>query len=319
LQAHYTTNGIISHHQFEYWRDAICDAYVRLGCESVKSTQAFQGEIVLERLSDLSLSFVSGSPHIVHRRPCDISRSSDAYFLLSLQLENRAVVSQDGHCAVLKPKDFVLYSSIKPYKLEFTEHFDQLVIQIPRSELLSRIPSADLLTGHRVSGSSSLGGMITNHALELARTIHKQDLVVQRYMQDTIIDLVVTGLASIDQSQFELSLPGQQVLLRAKTYIQSNLKDPGLNRRKTADAAGVSIRHLSDLFAKDGDSIAAFIRDCRLNQIANDLRDIRFAHQSISEICFRWGMNNLQHFSKIFRNKYDVSPSHYRGSPQNHL
>ena len=131
-------------------------------------------------------------------------------------------------------------------------------------------------------------------------------------MQDAIIDLMAAGFASVAETAYEVSRPAQQLLERARAYIEANLADPGLNRDGVAAAMGMSVRRLNEIFAQEETSLATAIRTARLGQIARDLKDPRLPSQSISEIAMRWGLGNLQHFSRIFKDRYGCSPRDYR-------
>ncbi|WP_282605074.1 helix-turn-helix domain-containing protein [Pelagibius sp. Alg239-R121] len=307
----FSTSDVREGERFSYWRDAVCDAYVQLGCEYDRR-EGFRGEIKLERLSKLSISRVSGDSHRVYRRRRDIARSCDAFFLLSLQTKSEASVSQFERAADLKPGDFALYSSLEPYALKLTDRFEQLVVQVPRSELLMRLPSADLLTGRPVSGKSAIGQLVGKGIAQIAAAINQPDRSVQGHMQDAIIDLIAAGLASVDNVKYEMSLPEQQLIARAKAFVHKNLSNPDLDRRMVAAAMGMSIRRLSEIFSKEDASIAAYIRRSRLEKIAQDLGDPRLLSLSISDIAMRWGINNFQHFSRIFKDRFSLSPREYR-------
>ncbi len=308
---HFSTADADNREQFSYWREAVCEAYVLLGCES-GTRENFKGEIHLERLSNLAVSFVGGSTQEVYRRKRDIARSSQDYFLLSMQLRNHATVAQHDRVGELEPGDFALYSSVDPYQLTLADDFRQLVVQVPRFELLQRLPNADLLTGQTVSGTSELGSLVGGNLLNFARRVSSTAGTVQHLMQDTMIDLIATGLASLEDGECDLRLPEQQLLLRAKAFIRSNLANSELDRRAVAQATGMSVRRLNEVFAADGSSIAAWIRDARTDRIAHDITDVRFVRQSISEIAMKWGFNNLQHFSAVFRKKHGMTPRAYR-------
>lgn len=297
--------------RLSYWREAVCGAYVLLGCES-NIRDSFHGEILLERYSRMAVSFVTSTSQEVLRRREDIARSTDEFFLLSLQMNNKGMVTQRGRSAVLQPGDSALYSSTDIYQLSFDGEFKQLVVQFPKKELLARLPNADLLTAQRLSGSNELGQLVGNNILHFSRMMGRSSELVQEYLQDIILDLITTALASLDDHTHELSLPDQHLLLRAKSYIHMNLSDPNLDRKSLAHAMGMSVRSLSAIFAGRGSSVAAYIRDTRLDTIAHNMLDDRFKRQSISEIALRWGFNNLQHFSRIFRNRFGVSPREYR-------
>lgn len=308
----FSTSDVRARERFSYWREAVCDAYVQLGCEYDRQDERFRGEIQLERLSKLSISRVAGNSHRVFRRRRDIARSGNAYFLLSLQTKNTASVSQHERAAELAPGDFALYSSIEPYELRLTDAFEQVVVQVPRRKLLTRLPAADLLTGRKVSGQSAVGRMVGNGIHQIAETMRQSDPLVREHMQDAIIDLIAAGLASVEDVPYELSVPEQQLLTRAKAFVQANLSDFELDRNRVAAAMGMSIRRLNEIFAKEDNSLAAYIRTARLQRIARDLEDIQLSSQSISDIAMRWGISNFQHFSRIFKERYGHTPREFR-------
>lgn len=287
-----------------------------LGLES-EATEEFHGGIVLERLQGISVSTVFSDTCIVNRRKKDIARSNDDCSLLNLQLKSKGYVNQHDRIAELDLGDFAIYSSTEPYQLLCPCSYKELVFQFPKSDLLARLPNCELLTARKVSKANEIGRLVSGSLVDFSRTIGNADEVVQHYMKDTVLDLIATGLASIENSTFELSRPEQHLMLRARSYIHANLGNSSLTREMVANATGMSVRRLSDVFSREGTTIAAYIRLMRLDRIARDLLNDLFHRQPISEIAFRWGFNNLQHFSKAFRNHYRMSPRDYRrhGTP----
>ena len=307
----YNTSGLSGRDQFSFWQESVCEVFVRLGCETdVKGK--FEGGIKVERLPRISVSSVFSDKLTVHRRKKDIARSGDDCFLLNLQLKNTCVVSQHDRMAELHPGDLALYSSTDPYTLIFPDSYQQLVFQFPKSELIARLPNCELLMARKVSNENEIGRLVSGGLYDFSRIIGTSGEIMQHYLQDTMLDLIATGLASLKKTTFELSQPEQYILLRAKSFILSNLGNPDLNREVVADAIAVSVRKLSDIFAKEGSTIAAYIRVKRLDRIARDLSNSLFCRQTISEIAFRWGFNNIQHFSKVFQKQYGISPREYR-------
>jgi hypothetical protein len=80
----FRTTDVQPRDRFAYWREAICDAYVHLGCDTGRRGD-FSGAIRLNRLHNVALSFVAGDRQHVRRRARDIGRDSQQYFLLSVQ------------------------------------------------------------------------------------------------------------------------------------------------------------------------------------------------------------------------------------------
>ncbi|MCP5084525.1 MAG: AraC family transcriptional regulator [Alphaproteobacteria bacterium] len=165
---HFSTETVAERERFSYWREAVCDAYVHLGCE-IEQPSGFQGEIKLRRYPNIAVSLVSGNAHDVYRRPQDIAQADEEYFLLSLQTSNAADITQHDRRAELKRGDCALYCSTDPYHLSLTGGFQQLVLQVRKADLLGRLPEAGQLTGMRIDCASQVGG---SEAAQLAdRTI----------------------------------------------------------------------------------------------------------------------------------------------------
>lgn len=314
--ARYDTHGVREPDRFSFWREAVCDSFVRLGCEYDGGGQ-FDGSIDINRYPVIAFSRVGGTRHRVLRRRYDISRSTENDFLLSLQLRRTASVDQHGNFAELQPRDFAIYDSTEPYALNLTDGFDMMVLQFPKDRLLSRLPDAELLTGLKVDGERPLGGMVSDNLLHMARLMNDQCDVTRVHLQESILDLVAGALAGLRGSRYELSLPEQHILLRAKTHIMAHLADLELGRESVAKSVGVSVRRLSEIFASADLTIAGFIREKRLERAASDLRDLRFTNHSIAQIALRNGFGNFQYFSSLFRQRFHCTPSEHRQARSN--
>ena len=311
IQTRYCTDDVAPQDRIAYWRESVCDSYVQLGCD-VENQRNFRGMIEIARHSVLSVSRVAGMSHQVNRRKRDIRAASDAYFLLSLQTAESSGVTQFGKTATLQTGDMAVYASTDPYSLHLEDGFAQTVLQIPAAKLIERVPNAEMLTARRIDGQTCIGKLVRENILAFSSHLDAPNPMLQTLLQDTLIDLIATGLAAEGDSKIELSSPEQQVILRAKSYIRSNLGDPDLDRNAVAAAVGMSVRRLSDIFSREGASISTFIRRARLKAVSADLKDPRFERHSISEIAFRFGFSNMQNFSTIFRATYGESPRAYR-------
>lgn len=310
-QNSYDTNSVSIADRFSFWREAVCDSYVQLGCET-DNQRKFEGKIDIAHHSALSISNVSGTAHTVERRKSDISANSDAYFLLSLQTAQTSEITQFGKTAILQPGDMALYSSTDPYTLRLSDSFSQAVVQVPAAKLTERLPNAPMLTARAIDGQLGLGKLVRQNILAFSEHVNSTNQILQSLVQETLIDLIATGLASDSMDKITLLYPEQQLLLKAKAFIRSNLGAPDLDRHRVAAKMGISLRRLNNIFVKQDESISAFIRRSRLERVAADLKDDRFAHQTISSIAFRYGFSNLQNFSTLFRNAFGSSPRAYR-------
>jgi AraC-like DNA-binding protein len=93
--------------------------------------------------------------------------------------------------------------------------------------------------------------------------------------------------------------------------IKRHFSDPMLTVTAIADELKVSARYLQRV-CEGGLSPGEQLRQFRLRQAAERLRNPNWKARSITEICFSCGFSSSSHFSTEFRRFYGVSPREYR-------
>lgn len=99
---------------------------------------------------------------------------------------------------------------------------------------------------------------------------------------------------------------------KVKLYIEQHLRDPELSPCAIADRLKLSSRYLRMIFATSSETVSAYILRRRLEECARQMSDPRWGRHSIAEIAFAWGFNSAPHFTRSFRERYGLSPRHYR-------
>jgi aldoxime dehydratase len=80
---------------------------------------------------------LAGGQHVRRTRSL-IAQGNEEYLLASIQRSGTGRVEQDGRTALLSPGDIAFYDSTRPYTLHFDHPFHQLVVQVPKRELMLR-------------------------------------------------------------------------------------------------------------------------------------------------------------------------------------
>ena len=120
---------------------------------------------------------------------------------------------------------------------------------------------------------------------------------------DNIKILSSSSFANIDNNS------DSRRILKIYEYINTRYKDP-IRLEELADVVGMSPVSFSRFFKlRSGKTISAYIIDIRLGHATRLLVDTT---NSIAEICYECGFNNLSNFNRIFRKKKECSPKEFR-------
>ncbi|WP_231626782.1 helix-turn-helix domain-containing protein [Streptomyces apocyni] len=124
---------------------------------------------------------------------------------------------------------------------------------------------------------------------------------------------LLTGMLGSQTSEDAASDGAHDSLfIRVQDYIQRHLGDPELTPAQIAAEHHISRRHLQRLFQQRGLTVAASIRQQRLERACADLTAPQLATYPISAIAARWGFRHAADFSRAFRKAYGVAPSDFR-------
>lgn len=291
-----------------YWADAVCDTYVQLECDALNTGSVFNGEIRLDQLATLGLSRVNASAQHVRRTPAKISKSTEDYFLVSIQTHGTGVITQDGRTAILKPGDFAMYDSTRPYELVFEADFQQFVLMLPGPTLRSQLRDTHALTARQVSGARGAGHLMINMIGSLASDIDTLEPASAAAVSQSVENILIAGLNSLPgtcnrQPSHLHALYHQQI----KAFVQLHLCDPELSVGQIAAHLRMSISSVHRVFANEPCSLTQWIWAQRLDAVKRDVCDATLANRSISDLAYRWGFNDAAHFSRAFRSRFGCS------------
>ena len=79
-----------------------------------------------------------------------------------------------------------------------------------------------------------------------------------------------------------------------------------------SSAFGISTRYVHALFEADGKSVCEHIQHRRLEVTVSVLTDPLYAARSIATIALSYGFKSQAHFSRLFRERYGVTPRGFR-------
>jgi AraC-like DNA-binding protein len=253
------------------------------------------------------------NPFVARRTSTLIARSGAEYLKVSLQLSGVSVVSQGGQSITLRPGDFILYDTARPYQISGAASFHMQMLMFARDSLRLSASQLQWLTTRRISGREGLGSLVAQYLAGLARQL---DTVGSGswHLADATLDLLAAAfaeqLAHTDRTDLGNGEAG--LLLRVRTYIEHRLDDPDLDVASIAAAHHVSVRRLQKLFADQEQTVTGWIRSRRIEHCRRDLANPALAERTVNSIATNWGLFDPAHFSRLFKSTYGLSPREYR-------
>nr|AIU93826.1 hypothetical protein LRS1606.392 [Rhodococcus sp. NS1] len=312
MDINYSTMNIALPDRNEYWRQVVCRTFVELDVIQRRTT-GFQGSVRTCSFGELRATRITCDPMAATRTSDMIGRSSGDRFLIAVQLRGRTVGTQDGRVADLRPGDFALFDSNRPYSVDFQgSAFDHLVFHMPQ-ECLTRVGiQGEHATAQRVPGDSGRGRLAASFLINLSRLNNPQSTAERATLARVAFDLLSSSLPRRRQANEPLS--AAELADRAKAYARTRLHDPNLSPQVTADALSVSVRQLHRAFEPQDKTFNAWVREERLVACFNDLGNHDHHQPTIQDIRSRYGFRDPAIFSRSFKARFGMTPSERRES-----
>jgi len=266
-------------------------------------------------LGKLELFDIVIDPVAIHRRTEDIDKDSNDDFLMATQVEGTVLVKEGDVEFTQHPGDLSIMSAGEPYTIIHTQHSHRLILHIPAQVYRERILAHQEGRTFRPRMMAA-GGLVTivHEMLKaLAFEADKLNMTEQYTLAESLLELTSAILRSDADQEYEQQHAKQSALFRRiLEFMEANYMDCELTPEKIANANGISMRYLHSLFQQAGLTVSKWMWERRLKATREDLIDPNMSHMRVSEIAFRRGFNDPAHFSRAFKNRFDVSPSKLR-------
>lgn len=292
------------------FRDIISRSFVPLAV-SGDCGRAFAGTVRTCGADQAMFTRLRTDPHLVERTPEMIEAGGSGFIKLNMLLNGRGVLVQDGRETLLRPGDLALYDTSGPYSLMFEESVSNLVMMFPKDRL--RLPTSMLteLTAVSLGGESPLAPLVTSLLSQVPATIAALPLHARAQVAKTGIDLLGSLLSTVLDTEIHPKDPRQEQLETVHRFIDDHL-DNELTPSMIAAANFMSTRHLHALFKDSDTTVAALIKDKRLERCRTDILNPALSARTIGSIAAGWGFADPAHFSRVFKARFGLSPSAVR-------
>ncbi|OZF55542.1 hypothetical protein CH293_06015 [Rhodococcus sp. 14-2470-1b] len=291
----------------DLWRTELSSAFAGLLPEGVDDRPT-RGTIVAASLGAVRTFRVSGSPQIVRRTRGAVRREPTDTLKVCVQLRGRAVVHQGENELQINPGQLAVYDTGSAYDLLLEGDWECAVMAFPPSSLhLPRRWIDDVM--HHVHDASSGAGTVLASFIHASLTTGESDRTGSRLrFADAGMQLLCSALTETPPAPSKDNA-AEALRLTVLDYVRRNLHDMELSHNTVAAAHGLSTRTLDRLFEHEQTTVAASIRDWRLEGARRELLDVRARRVTIGAIAARWCFADAAHFSRLYKRHFGSSPS----------
>lgn len=257
------------------------------------------------RVGSLDIALVTGEA--VDVEPLPTARHWRGV-VLGYLLEGELTVEQGGHAVTLRAGDFAFYTGAQRYRVTSPGAHRYLVVRIPTAAIVLRHSAFADVVATDLSGVPS-AAVLRGILAALARPDVQPSLSASAHLGDAI---VAASHAVIADARAPGTATAMSLFNALVIWLEGNLDEQDLSAERLAAAHFLSARYVRRVFAANGTTVSALVRQRRLERIRDDLIDPRLIRVPIRTISERWGIPDAAAFSRAFSRQFGVSPRRYR-------
>lgn len=296
------------------WADVVCGTLGPLELR-IDRDAPLEGRIEAGAVGPIGVGRVeTTTPHSVHRTAALVRRDSPRLHRVVLAVSGRPRLAQDGRARQLAPGELTVYDFARPYELDYDGPVELAVFTFPHGALSVPIDDVNRLAAVPISGAEGAGALAASVLRRVAAEHATYRPASAARLSTVLADLVGAAVAERldDPDVVTAESRDRTLVLQVRAFVEQHLGDVDLDPATVAAAHHVSLRHLHRLFEAESTTVAALVRERRLERCRADLADPALAGRSVGALAARWGLPDPAHFSRLFRRTYGVSPTDFR-------
>lgn len=306
-----STNEFTGRDRLEAFRENFGKAILRVEMEPA-SHEAFHADMMLHALPAFGMATGSISPVCNHHTPALID--NDDVVIVFLERGN-ATFEREGHTTDVREGEAVVTENgaVARFCGHTTTHLTNL--RFSREKLVpllgGRFP--DAVRQPKLAGSEALA-LLKHYATLVHDGLQATSTQTRQFVVDHLYELAAHAIGAGYSTRTAAERHGLRAarLYAIKTAILKNLGNRALSAASVAEQQGITSRYVQLLFESEGTTFSEFLLAQRLKRAHRLLSDPAFGKQSISEIAFEVGFNDLSYFNRTFRRAYGATPSDVR-------
>lgn len=285
------------------WREILACGYVPFDVRPApRAGETFDAWVSRRSLGDVAMVESAHGCGRGRRGRAEIAGPTGELLGVSVLRRGRLALTLGEDWVVLSAGQALVWDGRLAGGFEALEPIEKCTLLVSRERLRGVAPRYEAMVG-RVLPADSPRVRLLGGFLDTVSTMGALDEGASAAAGEAAMDLArgVIGAGPAEgEAGFHLAL-----LTQAQRYVADHLGLCSLSPETVARAHAVSLRTMQRVFEEAGESLSAHIRRRRLERCYEELA---VGQGPVADVALRWGFGNPAHFSRVFRQAFDVSP-----------
>lgn len=293
------------------WQKEVSEAYFPLDIECHDRSHFF-GRMERWSLGIVGLSRIECDGLVYRRHNRHFLNENESSLLIAIPEDSEIQFNQNQRRTTCKPGGFLVERSDAPYEYWHGRRNRQWVLKVPSASVRARVGASERLGGLTFDATQGVAAYFLGSLRNIVQHVEMVDDAAREAAGNHLLELLCLTIRN-DQRILGSNTSSIRAahLARAEQFIRDNLKNADLSPQMIADACGISLRYLQQLFSESDQSINHFIRERRLNRCDEELR-ASICDRTVAEIAYRWGFTDQSQFSKHYKARFGRTPNSTR-------
>ncbi|MGZ3159510.1 MAG: helix-turn-helix domain-containing protein [Burkholderiaceae bacterium] len=300
--------------KLDTWRHLMNDAFGPIEVHPSPEGK-FSGSVRTAKRADLQFNELSYSGQILERTSRNADKLGQEYYTFGRPTSGPLYIKKKNIEYVLEPGCIYLTDQSVPYMAQAKDiPYQSISISIPRSALALREPRLSPFYTLQLGDENPRAQLLSGYMDQLmAGLFHWSDVEVSG-LANKLLDMIVVLMVHEERS---LTSGTEQNVRQAQhecamTYIRSHCHNPALSAAQVAASCGLSVNYIEALFRSTQLSIEESIYNERLTKGHELLSSAMHRGKSVSQLAYQAGFNHAGHFSRLFKDRFGISPNDFR-------
>lgn len=304
----WTTDGVRQKERFDSWEAVISQAINAATATADRHERGdFEAQLFARSYGALRVAWFRSEQHRIARTSKHIRGEADHPYLVSLQVAGRSSIVQGDLCFHLDVDEIAIVDTRLPYELNHSPNVERLIAVLPRAALESRIPWLRRRHSLKIEKHFQYSDLSRGHIRELVSREDKLE-IESSLLAENVCNLLALSTRDVQVDHLDSAMQIEMIL----SFCRNNIANPKLSAGLVSAYFGMSLRTLHGRFERLGQTFGDWVLEQRLEACRRALQDPKQARYTISEIVYRNGFNDVSHFCRMFKRRYQLTAREWR-------